>query len=232
MLAVELVPLDIGEHAVGEADHLIVGRLVLFGVEQLSVVGDELVALAHQLFGWPLDVGAGLDLLDVAGKRGERHRQVVVPAAVIVIEAVARADVEPGVTAGLQLLEPGLARIADRIELGQHGVDVHPVLEVLVDSQFDRAAGEAFHFLVGAEDLGFHACDHAADRLVADLGEGLLAEIEEGHVRAVAEQQELEVVVPHPVVALDLLLVDLEQRVVAGDTLAGVRGLERFVVGQ
>src|SRR5690606_18994371 len=111
VLAVELVPLDVWEHPVGEADHLIVGRLVLLGVEQLAVVGDELVALADELLGRPLDVRAGADLLDVAGERSKRHREIVVPTAVIVIEAVAARHVEPRVAAGLELLEPSLARI-------------------------------------------------------------------------------------------------------------------------
>ena len=56
MLAVELVPLDIGEHAVGEADQLVVSRAVLVGVEQLAVVRDQLLALLDQLRGRALDV--------------------------------------------------------------------------------------------------------------------------------------------------------------------------------
>ena len=68
VLAVELVPLDIGEHAVGEADQLVVGRLVLFGVEQFAVVGDELLALLDQLRGRAFDIRARLDLLDIAGE--------------------------------------------------------------------------------------------------------------------------------------------------------------------
>ena len=79
MLAVELVPFDIRKHAVGQRDQLVVGRLVLLGVEQLAIIGDELFAFLHQLLGRPLDIRAGPDLLDIARQGGEGHGQVVVP---------------------------------------------------------------------------------------------------------------------------------------------------------
>src|SRR6185503_10402186 len=60
VLAVELVALYIGKYAVGEANQLIVSRAVFLGVEQLAVVGDQLLSLGDQLLGRPLDIGAGL----------------------------------------------------------------------------------------------------------------------------------------------------------------------------
>ncbi len=50
VLAVELVPLDVGEHAMRERDHLVVGAAFLVGAQQLAVVRDELAALGLQLF--------------------------------------------------------------------------------------------------------------------------------------------------------------------------------------
>ena len=97
-------------------------------------------------------------------------------------------------------------------------------VEARGDSRIDAGAAaldatlarEAAHLLVRTEDLRVDASHHARDRLVADLRKGLLAEGEEGHVGAVAEQQELEVVVPHPEVAFERPLVRIEQSVVRG----------------
>src|SRR5881227_3052026 len=49
-----------------------------------------------------------------------------------------------------------------------------------------------------------------------------------GHVCAIAEEQELEVVVPHPEVALERLLVDVEERMVCGNAAPGVYVRERL----
>ena len=107
-----------------------------------------------------------------------------------------------------------------------------PSCELRIDAELHRAAREAPHLLVRPEDLRLHARHHARDGLVADLGEGLLAEAEEREVGAVPEQQELEVVVPHPEVAFERLLVGVEQIVVRGDAAAGVHVLERLELRQ
>src|SRR5207302_11129003 len=65
--------------------------------------------------------------------------------------------------------------------------------------------------IFGTKDLGLHARNHARHGLLADLREGLFAEVEEGHIGAVTEQQKLEMVVPHPEVAFQGFLVDIEE---------------------
>jgi hypothetical protein len=90
VLAVELVALDIREHAVRQRDHLVVGAALFVGGQQLAVVGDELPALGLQLRHRPLQRITRLHAADVTGNARERHGEVVVPGAVVVIEAVAR----------------------------------------------------------------------------------------------------------------------------------------------
>jgi hypothetical protein len=127
-----------------------------------------------------------------------------------VIEAVADIDVEPRIARGLQLVEPLLPGRAIVAQRGDDLVDLAPLGELRVYAELHGAPREPPHFLVRPEDLGVDAGHHARHGLVADLREGLLAEREEGEVRTVAEQQELEVVVPHPEVPLERLLVRLE----------------------
>ena len=54
---------------------------------------------------------------------------------------------------------------------------------------------------LGPEQEDVDARDHLRDVLVGDVGQVRLAEDREGHVGAVPEQQELEVVLPHQVAA-------------------------------
>src|SRR5213082_1531631 len=100
MLAVELVPLDVREDPMGESDHLIVGLPLLLGAEEVPIVLDQLPALRLELLDRPLEGLTRLDPGDVAGEACEGHGQVIVPGAVVVVEAVPYVDVEPGVTRG------------------------------------------------------------------------------------------------------------------------------------
>ena len=111
---------------------------------------------------------------------------------------------------------------------GDDVLDLAGLGEVRVHAELHRAPRQAAHFFIGTEDLRIHSGHHARHGLVADLRERLLAEGEERHVRAVAQQQELEVVMPHPEVSLERLLVGLEQIVVGGDAAAGVHMFERL----
>ena len=61
----------------------------------------------------------------------------------------------------------------------------------------DRQPREPAQLGVGPEQQHVDAGDHLRDVLVGDVGQALLAELGERQVRAVAEQQELEVVLPH-----------------------------------
>src|SRR5438270_448378 len=88
MLAVELVPLDVREDPMGESDHLIVGLPLLLGAEEVPIVLDQLPALRLELLDRPLEGLTRLDPGDVAGEACEGHGQVIVPGAVVVVEAV------------------------------------------------------------------------------------------------------------------------------------------------
>ena len=63
----------------------------------------------------------------------------------------------------------------------------------------DREPREAAQLGVGPEEEHVEPGDHLRDVLVGDVRQVRLAELGERHVRAVAEQQELEVVLPHQV---------------------------------
>ena len=58
-------------------------------------------------------------------------------------------------------------------------------------------AGQLLQLVVGPVHEHVDARHHPRHGLVGDLRERLLAELEEHHVGAVAEHQELDVVVPH-----------------------------------
>ena len=130
------------------------------------------------------------------------------------VEAVADIDVEPRVAGDRQFLEPGSARFAELLERLDDVVRRCALPKNAIDTQFNGPLGEFSKFVVGTKDLGLHARNHARHGLLADLREGLFAEVEEGHIGAVTEQQKLEMVVPHPEVAFQGFLVDIEEIVV------------------
>jgi hypothetical protein len=119
VVAVELVLLHVREHRPGEPEQLLERRPCLL-VQQGAVLLREPVALARELLCRSLDVPARLQRLDVACERRVRDARIVVPAAVVVVEAVAGAHVEPGILDLLELLEPGPALLA----LAELGVDL------------------------------------------------------------------------------------------------------------
>src|SRR5882757_7579439 len=127
------------------------------------------------------------------------------------VEAVPDVDVEPGVTRGREFLEPFPPGGSPRFERRHNGLRRAPLFKLIVDAELHGPAREAAQFLIGTEDLRIDSRHHARDGLVADLRESLLAEGEEGHIRPIAEQQKLEVMVPHAEVALERLLVSLEE---------------------
>ena len=95
----------------------------------------------------------------------------------------------------------------------------------MVDIELDGAARQAAQLFVGTEDLGLYACHHARNSLVGDLREGFFAEAEEHQISAIAQQQKLEVVMPHPEVTLEGLLVGDQQVVVGRDAATGMHML-------
>jgi hypothetical protein len=114
------------------------------------------------------------------------------------VEAVASGHVEPRVAGLLERGQPALAALAPAGQRGQHRSRRAALGEQVVDPGLDRQPGQPPQLVVGAIHDHVDAGHHAGHRLVADLREGLLAELEEHHVGAVAEHQELGVVVPHP----------------------------------
>ena len=97
----------------------------------------------------------------------------------------------------LERLEPAPAALA---AFGQRGQDLRrraALGEQVGHPGFDRQPGQVAQLVVRPVHDHVDAGHHAGHRLVADLRERLLAELEEHHVGAVAEHQELGVVVPH-----------------------------------
>ncbi len=148
------------------------------------------------------------------------------------VEAISDVDVEPRIARDLQLSEPLLPGLAGLLERTDDLVGRHLLLELPIHAELHGAAREAAQLIVGTEDLRFHAGHHARDGLVGDLGEGLLAKPEEREVGAIAEQQELEVVMPHPEVPFQGLLVRVEQVVIGGHAPPGVNVGERLELRQ
>ena len=97
-----------------------------------------------------------------------------------------------------------------------------------IDAQLDGALGKPPEFVVRTKDFRLDAGHHARHGLIADFRESLLAEIEEGQVGAIAEQQKLEMVLPHPEIAFERFLIRFENVVVRGDPAAGVDVLQRL----
>ena len=200
-------------------------------VEQRAVLLREPVALAGQLLGRPLDVLAGLQRGDVADQRRVRDRRVVQPAPVVVVEAVAGGHVEPRILDLLELGQPGTARLAS----GQLALDLlgRPALgEHVVDAGVDRQAREPAELGVGLPEDDVDARDHLRDVLVGDVGQVALAELAERHVRAVAEQQELAVVLPHQVAQAERAAVGVEHVVEAQVAVVLEDDLARLVLRQ
>ena len=199
VVAEELVLLDVGEHGAREREQLLEGlaRLV---VEQPPVLLGEPVSLARELLGRTLDLLAVPEGPHVADDRRVRDARIVVPAAVEVVETVPGRHVEPGVLDALELLEPRAPRVAP----GQLGVDLGrsaPLDEGAVDARVDRQLRHPAQLRARLEEQHVDARDHLRDVLVGDVRELALAELGERHVCAVAEEQELEVVLPHQVAA-------------------------------
>src|SRR5689334_6157083 len=106
MLAVELVAFDIRKHPMRERDHLVIRRALVIRAEQLAIVRDELAPLLLKLPDRALERLSRAYTAHVLRKTCERHGEIVVPGPMIVIEAIANIDVEPGVAGGLQLIQP------------------------------------------------------------------------------------------------------------------------------
>jgi hypothetical protein len=197
VLAVELVILDVREDHPAQAEHLVERGPILLSGQQGAVLGDDALPLLLERLGRPGQRLPLPDLAHVPGQRGERYRQVVTPAAVVVVETVPCGHVEPRVPGRVQRGEPAGTRLAPPGQRVEHGGRVGAVGEQVVQAALDGQRGQPLELVVGPVHDELDAGHHARDHLVGDLRERLLAELEEHHVGAVPEEQELGVVVPH-----------------------------------
>ncbi len=102
------------------------------------------------------------------------------------------------------------------VALRQLGVDLRGralLDESAVDAGVDRQLGQLPELRARLEEEDVDPGDHLRDVLVGDVGELALAELRERHVRAVAEEQELEMVLPHEVAAAKRPVVGVEDLV-------------------
>ena len=91
-----------------------------------------------------------------------------------------------------QALPASLSASSSSISAG-----VRPSTNAASTPGVEREPREALELGVRLEQEHVDAGDHLRDVLVGDVGQRALAEAGERRVRAVAEQQELEVVLPH-----------------------------------
>ena len=175
VLAIKFVPLDVGKHPVRQRDHLIVGRAILVRGQQLAVVLDQLLALGQQLLDRTLQGFTGLHPLDVVRQARERHRQIIVPRAVIVIETIADIDVEPGVARDLELCShASRAHRRCHVRSAVHRNCLPKCAST--PSSHARSVRRRPQLIIGPKNLRLDARHHPRDRLIGDLREGLLAE--------------------------------------------------------
>ena len=74
MFTIELVSFDVGEHAMRQSDHRIVGRALLIVCQKRAIISDQPAALIAQPFDLAILQIPGAGAARVARKRGERMR--------------------------------------------------------------------------------------------------------------------------------------------------------------
>ena len=134
----------------------------------------------------------------------------------VVVEAVAGRHHEPRVLARLEVGDPRAAGLA-RPQLLEDLLRRPSLGERAVDAELDRLRGERLQLVVGAHHRRVEAGDHLRHRLQPHVGERALAELEERQVRAVGEQQQLEVQLVELVVEVDRPVVGRHQPVVRAE---------------
>ena len=221
VLDVEVVALDVREHRPREAEVLVERAPASSSGAASRYSAVMRSRSARHRVERPVDVLAGLQALDVVRGCRERDGGIVDPGAVVVVEAVAVRVVEPR---RLGRLPVGRATAAPA-SLAASGDCAarprpRPPRRRRRSPSSIGALGEALELLVGPEEDDVDAGDHLRDRLVGDVGEALLAELVEDEVGGVAEVEELEVVLPDPVDALEQAVVRDEQRVARADARA------------
>ena len=225
MLDVEVVVFHVRVGGGGEPALGVEQRLV-FAFQQVPVFLDDAVAFDDQGLHRAHDFLALVHPADVVRDVAERDFLVFVPVLVVAVEAVPHGEVEPRVLGGLVLRHPAVPA-GGLGEGGQGGADVVRVPEVRLQPQLDGEFSEVLELVIRAEEFHVDALHHGGDGLVRDVGEDLLAEVEEVQVGDVAEVEELEVVLPVLVRQLDQSVVALQQLLGAVLALAGEDVLHR-----
>jgi hypothetical protein len=103
------------------------------------------------------------------------------------------AEEEPRVGGALPVGHPLAAGVA-LAEAGEQRVRRIGASDLVVDAQPHRLLTETLELVVGAVEVHVEAANHPRDRLVCDVRERLLAELEEREVSGVTQVQHLEVV--------------------------------------
>ncbi len=169
---------------------------------------------------------------DVPDERRVRDARVVVPAPVEVVEAVAGGHVEPRVLDLLERLEPAPARPRSpraRPRSRHAGAPRRTRRRRRCRWRASPACGAPRSGLKRRTSIPATICATCWSGM---SGSCALAQLREGHVRAVAEQQELEVVLPHEVAAAERPLVRVEHLVERRVAVVLERHLVRLVLGE
>ena len=107
----------------------------------------------------------------------------------VVIEAVADRDVEPGMSNIVESGFPFHASLTGRVNGCHNGFGIRPVDEMLTDPEIDSKLRERLQLVVGLEHQDVDPGNHARNHLVRDLRECFFAELEEHEIRAVSQHQ-------------------------------------------
>ena len=124
----------------------------------------------------------------------------------VVVEAVPAGEVEPRVLRRVEVGQPAGSGVACR-EGGSERLLVGCSRYCFGHAELDRESGESPELVVRPPEQDVDPRDHLGDRLVGDLGPGTAAELVEIEVRPIAENEELDVVLPDQVEGLEQAVV-------------------------
>src|SRR5262245_10837793 len=223
---VEVVVLDVRKDEPGECKALVEGAATVL-VDQRAILFRNPLTLCERGVARTRNVLAGLEAGDVGADRLDREPGVVDPGAVVVMKHAGSArEVEPRVLRLLELREPPLAGTVGGKEGHQLVFAARPP-DPTAHAELDREPGEPSKLVVRAQDERVDARHHRRDRLILDLGEGLATALVEDEVSAVAEAEELEVILQDTVDPFEQRVVGTQELVARPQAAAA--GDERLV---
>ena len=239
VLAEELVLLDVGEDCSRQPEQLVEGPRACSSSRAPYSSARRLRSAASCSVGRSVSrPSASASMCPRIAEKG--IERVVEPGAVVVVQAVSGAHVEPGVLHRLERLQPAAPRLA-AAELLDRSRPASARSRSRVDAGLARQPRQVAQLGVGPNSGTSMPETIWAMCWSGISGRRALAEVGEREVRAVAEQQELEVVLPHLLVHPQRPVVGVEHAdepgvaVLEGDgvVLVGVerRHLERVDLG-